>query len=108
MKNRILYVQVECDIWDIANLKSDFEKGNLYSKIYGEFYKIEKLPDLLQEVLQSNDIYTPVTLGKAVSNLGLCASYSEGFVHFYDDEIEFAVSTKDILELAEVFKQYGL
>lgn len=120
---KVEYVKVECDIWDIATLKDDFEAGNLVTKIGECFQVVNKLDYVVASITGGENVFfgdgelyrrteTPVTFE---SELYAIDDELDIFIHNEDDVfisckesgVGINIKTDKAHQLSEILKKYG-
>lgn len=111
---KVEYKKVECDIWNIATLKDDFEAGNLF-RFDADKYDYEPIEKenyvasyLVNRVLYRR-IETPVTLESELSELGFADGVVDDFGVWVSDEDENTIRVEfgQIHHLSAILKKYG-
>lgn len=107
-KMKVEYEKVECDIWDIATLKDDFEKGLLYR---APEWKLKFTKHLSLCVAEFGCVYrrieTPVTLESELFSIVEVDSFGDEYIRFKDGDDFVRIDFETIEKICEIRKKYG-
>ncbi len=101
------FEKVECSIWDITDLRNDFEDGLLYSKLNsnGEIIKIKSIHAMTVSI-RDDKLYRKVekpTLDMELGDLGFEVC-NQKFIYDFNGS---AFSFEAIHKLSEILKRHG-
>lgn len=104
---KVEYEKVECDIWNIATLKEDFEAGNLFHKKLASWQIVTEL-GLFKRVHNHGFVYrrieTPVTLESELEEIGFKFYNSRENI---DVEDYAGIGFQTIHKLSAILKKHG-
>ncbi len=101
------FEKVGCSVWDIVDLRDDFEAGNLFFKgeSTGKMLKVNKVATI-SVCIENGSLYrkvAPPTLEEKLAAFGITLDSSGGLVL---PDNTYKISQEAILELAELIKSH--